>query len=204
MGIGKMFRTLWAQMLPLRVLLVAALVGVSAAVLLFPHAGVDKQRSSRDVVREILDDWDKRAAEMALMQNRSGVSLLFSTLSGNVEALVSGTSLPKHPEQGFFVSLPTGQHQGVIWKSQPIPPTDSSNYRVEFHVEPLGSADVGIQVSDDLGTVFWSADVLADGKPGSADFSAAGTKLRFELTARTETGGLVARVVYLNVFEVLQ
>ncbi|HBM89891.1 MAG: hypothetical protein P1U69_00355 [Parvibaculaceae bacterium] len=198
-----MFQALWIHTLPLRALLAAALIGVSAAALTFPYDGVDMQRSSRDVVREILDDWDKRAAEMDLMRNRTGVSLLFSTLSGNIEALVSGTSLPKHPEQGFFVSLPPGDYRGVIWKSQPIASVDSREYLLEFQVEPIHGATLGIQVIDEVGSVSWSADIASDGILNTTRFSASGERLRIELTAKTETGGLSARVLHLNMFGVL-
>lgn len=198
-----MFKALWVHTLPLRALLAAALIGVSAAVLSFPHDGVDLQRSSRDVVREILDDWDKRAAELDLMRNRTGVSLLFSALSGNIEALVSGTSLPKHPEQGFFISLPQGDYRGVIWKSQPIASVDSREYLLEFQVEPLHGATLGIQVIDEVGSISWSADIASDGILNTTRFSASGERLRIELTTKTETGGLTARVLHLNLFGVL-
>lgn len=199
-----MFRTLWIYTLPLRVLLAAAIVGVSAAILTFPYHGIGMQQSSREIVRGILDEWDKREAEMALMRNRTGVSLLFSALSGNIEALVSGTSLPKHPEQGFFVSLPQGVYRGVIWKSQSIASVESRQYHLEFQVEPLPGAKAGIQVVDEVGVVVWSADIASDGLLNTSNFSASGEKLRIELTAVTETGGLTARVVQLNLFGVLK
>lgn len=198
-----MLRAIWIQAFPLCTLAAAALIGILAAVLTFPYSGVGMQRSSREVVREILDDWDKRAAEMALMQNRTGESLLFSTLSGNIEALVSGTALPKHPERGFFVSLPQGEYQGIIWKSQPVASVNSRNYLLEFEVESLRDVELGIQVVDAVGTIFWSADITSAGNLNSARFTASGEQLRIELTANTKTGGLAARVVHLNLFGVL-
>lgn len=184
---------------------VALVVGTTLAIMTVPDNFQSIQRPSRAVIKDILADWDRREAEMVALQNLQAGRIYYSTLSGNVEALVVGVSMPRHPSRGFFVELSGAWSSAALWRSPSFIPEAGRPFEVRHQITALDDVSLQIRVKDDAGGVLFQTDIEGQGREQRIEVIGTGEKAYVELLLNSGVeaeapGGRVAWVEQLSVF----
>lgn len=117
------------------ILLLSLLTGSGLAILSHDPDDRARQESAYQLMKRFFKADLAREQALKSVGKTSGERLIYSTLSGSVESIVAGLSLPAHPEGGFIVRGAAGA--GLVWRTSRLPLRTGFEYRVMFDVTPL-------------------------------------------------------------------
>lgn len=125
-------------------LAVSVLGGSALAVLMHSPDDRQRQESAYHLLTRFFEADQARRAALEAANVAPGERLIYTTLTGNVEANIAGVSLPAHPDGGFV--LRGADRTGVVWRSPKLPLQPETSYRAVFDITPLIDVPMTVQI----------------------------------------------------------